>query len=165
MSVVFSMEKKLQLNEDMPHHKRAWKIKRIAWGVMSFIILLAILGLMGGEGVLSKQELVTEDYKIEYEKYLRYKKNYELKFEIKNNPADTLFLEINNNYIDNFEIQDILPEPYEQVISGDDIKYSFLNEEDLSNIKFVLNPMRVKKVKAEIKVNDKEVSINQIIYP
>lgn len=131
---------------------------------MFICVLLALLGLTGGEGPLSTRESKLNNQKIKYDKFLRYKHTYELMV-ISNTPEDTLTIEMDNNYFKKLGIDRIIPEPVEQSLINNNIKFSFLTGSKNQVVRFLLKPKKAGSTCCFISINNTEFKFNQFIFP
>jgi len=83
MSAEIERLKGLEVEEDLRHHQRQWRVERIGWLVMATILAAAGAGLLGG-GPLSEATVGAEGstWRIEYDRFERYHSPAELRFHV-----------------------------------------------------------------------------------
>ena len=152
----------LQLDENIELHKKGWVIQRVLWVFISLFLIASIVGVFGN-GFLSKEKLKDGKYFIEFEKFNRYSYPIELKLTTSATGSIQKLL-IPNSYLQNFEIENIIPHPKEEKLSSGGTVYLF-DSHSHTMIRFFLKPLTVGKVDGTIQVNDKYFKISHFIYP
>jgi hypothetical protein len=151
------------IHKDYKYQKVEWVIKRIYWVLMGIFIAFASLGAFGDNGsLLSRKEIKLQDATIEYEKFLRVDKSFDMKVNILNTYKECS-VAINKDYVDKIQITQVIPEPSEVTSKGDKIIYKFRSYES-GTITFFKDPLKMGSQKLEIEVNGKSVNISQFIY-
>lgn len=159
----------LEIGQDLEFQRRAWAAQRVAWVVMLLLIIAALLGLFGGAGPLSSMTAgsETDGLQIEYQRFIRQGKPMSLIVQATAG-QDSLRLQIDRNYLDSFQIEQITPNPDQVTARDGQIIYIFASENpgDLIKIKFNLRPEQIGSVSGQIGLDRGEtLTVNQFIYP
>jgi hypothetical protein len=161
----------LQIFDDMRFQEKEWSIERTGRWAMLLIILAALLGLFGW-GPVSKASNRAEGIPVwvEYERFIRLKAPVILKVhldEVLVEGGETSFW-LDNEYLKNFRIHYIYPEP-DSVESGlGRVTYNFKIEQGRQpdEVLFHLEPETFGWLQGQIGVEDSEAnSFSQLIYP
>lgn len=109
----------LQLDEDMPLQRREWLVQRIAWAVLSALLLAIVLGLFGS-GPLSHSVARTADGSVEaeYERFMRNRSPETMRLTVHPDSGAVMLL-FDAEYLRRIEIKRIVPEP-DQILFGMD---------------------------------------------
>lgn len=157
----------LELEEDLPHTRLFWKIKRIVWIILFFIILLAITGLFSN-GYLSDQtkELALGN-KVKYEKFLRFKRESQLNIDCIPNSDSLYYITLSRSYFEKIQLKEITPLPLFEKQESGKIFYFFSSSSDrIQQVVFALRPIQPGKIHLRISFNGaEETELNQFIYP
>jgi hypothetical protein len=103
----------IQVNEDMVFLEREWRFQRIGWFVIGLILLLSAFGAFG-RGVLSDSQAGDANtLHAQYDRILRHGADTDLKLRVgaATSQDSTIRLLISSEYLNEFEIVDIKPEP------------------------------------------------------
>lgn len=153
----------LEINEELELHEKGWKIQRIGW---IFIFLLVALGAFGffGDGLASKTTKTHTQANIQYDRFYRREARMEMKVDLlqsTNTPVDIAFP---NNYIKNFRLESILPEPANIKVENNQVHY-FFDGNGSMNIIFYLIPQKAGNISGTIRINENQFPITHFIYP
>lgn len=109
----------LQIDENLAHQRREWRIERVGWVVMAALLLAGLLGLFGN-GPLSRAQAGEPDgVSVDYERLQRAAAPQTYRFEVDPSLASegTLRLRFEDTLLEELEFQSIIPEP-ESVTAG-----------------------------------------------
>jgi hypothetical protein len=164
-----SQYKDLEINEDYDFQKKTWRVQRIGWVFMAIMLLAAILGAFGS-GFLSHAEVFkNNDLKVEYERFARYETTSELVFHIAPQTSDSVVKAwISREYIDDFQIEQITPEPESSEADNRTITYTFSlsSPQEPLRIQCFLKTGKVGFVKAHAGIEGgSQVEFSQFVYP
>lgn len=151
----------LPIDEKIELHKKGWKVQKIGW---AFIFLIMLLGLLGfyGEGIMSEKVLTAGEIHVEYDQLYRYEK--EMKVLITADAGNIQTVTIPQQYIQQFKISSIVPQPQASHMEGDEIIYQFSGSGN-KVISVYMIPEVYGNVKGNIKVNNQTFSIHHFIFP
>ena len=153
----------LEIEERLPLQKTGWIVQRIGLSIMLVFVLLALLGLFG-DGILSKQTTSVKNVTLEYERFYRHEGSMELKIDVAESNTPELDVAFPIEYLKNFEIRSILPEPKANRTEQGKVHYIFDARGEV-NIVYYLTPRQTGSLTGALEVNDAIFSINQYIYP
>jgi hypothetical protein len=159
---VEEVETDLEINEEIELHKTSWKVQRVGWALLYAFLLLAALGMFG-EGWFSKRTAQAPQATIKYERYFRYEGRMELKINAVGE-GNTTLISFPNEYLTNFQVETIVPEPKESFISGGRVHYLFTSQGPV-DVVFYLAPQSFGSFRAQVGVNKNLVEINHFIFP
>lgn len=152
----------IEMDEAIQLHKIGWTVQRIGWVLILLLLVLAALGLFG-TGPLSHKQLEAGGNAIAYERFARYEANTALRFTaVHRNGA--VMVQIPQQYLRDFEIASIVPEPQEvQTING----YYVYRFAAVATLQIVMRGMHQQSgtVETTILVNNMPFTISQFIYP
>lgn len=102
----------IELDQDMGHSALFWRIERIAWVIMTLIVLAAVIGVFGGAGLLRSKQVAAGDLQVEYDVFGRHKAPVEYRLSLANVGAgDRPRLFLSNGFLSGLEISSITPQP------------------------------------------------------
>ena len=153
----------LEINEELELHEKGWKIQRLGW---IFIFLIVALGLFGffGDGLASKTTVTQNQAKIQYDKFYRREARMEMKVDLLNNTNTPVDISFPNNYLKNFQLESILPEPASIKVGNEQVHYLFDGQGSM-NIVFYLIPKKTGNIPGFIRMNENDIPISHFIYP
>lgn len=151
----------LELDEDITLFKKGIYFQR-AGTVLMFIFLICGAAGAFGTGPISQQNLTVGAAKIESEKFLRFKDETELLFRLQQVEAEAQ-IAFPTEYLEHFEVTNIMPEPISTEIVGDKVVYRFAAN-DKAVIRFFLSPGQTGSVEGSLSVNNQPVHISHFIY-
>ena len=149
------------IKDEISLHRIGWIIQRIGWCLMFAFLIAAVLGLFG-EGLLSKKKLQAGNISLEYQRFGRYEHGMNITIQSKQENISTVA--IPQDYLKNFRLSTIVPEPARQVASAGNVNYQFEGAENRM-ITFYLNPIQRKTVEGIFRANAYSFAIKQTIYP
>jgi hypothetical protein len=152
----------LQMDEQIQMQENGWKFQAIGLLFIIALVLAAALGLFG-DGILSQKKQASNDIQIEYERFYRFEARMPVKIKVEDTGV-RLMVSFPNSYLQNFEIESILPEPNNNTFEGDRVQYEF-DGKDRMNVTFYLIPRKVGNFQSSIEVNQSHFQINHFIFP
>lgn len=153
----------LQIEEHLSLQKTGWIVQRVGLCIMLVFVLLALLGLFG-DGILSKRTIMIKNVTLQYERFYRHEGSMELKIDVAENNTTEVDVAFPVEYMKNFEIRSILPEPKANRTEQGKVHYIF-DARGNANIIYYLTPRQPGTITGAVEVNDAIFSINQFIYP
>lgn len=156
----------LELGQDLDFQRRSWRVQRVAWVLMLLIVIAALLGLFGGDGVLNQATLgaVDSGLRVQYHHFDRVLDPTHLRVEL----GGSGHLWITNALLERVTIDEIIPEP-EQMIAGEE-RTTFVFElaagDPAGMVIISYKPQRIGQLSGQIGV-DGGVSydLQQFIFP
>jgi hypothetical protein len=157
-----------EIEQDIEHEKREWKIERVGWVIMAVLLLAALAGLLG-TGPLSKA--VAGDRAsslwVEYHRFERYQSPTKITIHVRSdNPHIRLW--INDGFVRMVDLTHIDPEP-DHVEAGS-TRYTFpmtLTDTDkdiVVTVYFKTNEFG--RMNTEIGLEEgPSLSFSQLVYP
>jgi hypothetical protein len=164
--MVMSEEQGLELKDDIQHHERAWKLKRIAWYIMAIIVLLAILGFIGG-GETSERTYVSKHLTVSYQKMAHTASPTVFEVTLDPQSSDTVMVRFENNYFKRMEIEGIIPEPVSSASSEGMVSYFFLNKDKSKaiEIEFLIRADKFGCYDFAVSCDNDRLHLSQFIFP
>lgn len=153
---------------DRKQREREWRIQRVAWCVLSIVLLAVALGATGRSGPLSVR---TEQYRdgslqLKYNRFMRNHSPDNLRARIFAS-SETVSLQIDKGYLREVELDKVTPEPA-QVIAGSDATVFVFNARPNSEVEatFHLQPEAPGGLAGWIALEGKpRVHFSQFVYP
>lgn len=128
MSTPLKRDGSPELNQDLAFQQYTWRIQRIGWGVIAFILAAAVFGAFG-HGPLSHTTArdVSLPLSVEYERFGRYQTASTLRVHVHERPPDQHRMKIwfSHEYLSKIDIQHMAPEPLETETSPTGVIYTF----------------------------------------
>lgn len=152
----------LDIRENIDHHIRAWKFRNAGVVFMLLFVLSALLGLFGN-GPLSNRTRTNNNDTLQFEYFTRYQSNTAIDLKL-HNINGTAYIAFPQDYLKNFQIETIFPEPNESRIANDTVVYLFKTAEN-GSIRFYLMPQQTGSIKGTIAVNEKIFDLSHFIFP
>ena len=152
----------MEMEENIDVQKKGWVIQRVGWIVMAVFVAMAAFGFFG-DGIVSKKNIQSGVQKLEYQKYSRFESAMELKFDL-NSATQQNIISFPVNYLGNFRIESILPEPKQNQSGNERVNYVFEGNGPMKII-FYLVPKNIGELEADVFVNNQRFHFNHFIYP
>lgn len=156
------VQTELEIEEELELQEKGWVVQKIGWLLVLVFLILAALGMFG-DGVISKSTLQSGNNTIDYERYFRYEAVMELRLDM-NTDGDSAVVSFPNQYVKNFEIESIVPEPEKTIFEGDRVHYIF-NGKGHMNAVFYMVPQEVGAVSGQMMVNKTGFQLSHFIFP
>jgi hypothetical protein len=158
----------LDLAYDPVHEEREWCVQRIGWALIGLAILAAIIGVLGPGPLSKKREgKMGAALFVEYQRFARYQAPGEFKVLCRPEGKEQFRLSLDRTFIEQTEIKEISPEPFETSAAGDTYVYFFKlgqGEEQLVTIRF--ESKRFGRVNSRVTLDEKEtVEVRQFYWP
>lgn len=160
----------LELDQDMPYQERAWRVERVAWVVLSLIIVAALVGVFG-TGPLSSTTAGDEQTGLSagYERFVRHDGRSSLELSISPDHASDGHVEVwlSAGYLSDIQIENISPQPDEVRTSGERDIFVFLTDNPSSmTVTFHFRPNSIGAISGDIGIVDgPTVSVRHISFP
>jgi hypothetical protein len=152
----------IEMDESLNLHIRGWTIQRIGWAVFMMFVILALLGFFGN-GVLSHRKTQTAGSTVEYERYGRYENTTHLHF-IAANDGGQAVVYIPQQYLEDFQLEHITPEPDRQMMVEGHYAYTFLADAPV-HILMRGMPKKSGAIEAVVRINNTPFRLSQYIFP
>lgn len=159
----------LKREENLEFQHRCWKVERAAWIVMTLVLAVALLGLMGGSGLLSQEVKYARSGLIgaEISRYTRLGNTTRLHVDIKQDSGKAR-LWIHKDIFDAYQIAQITPQPEGSYATPDRLWFVFPVTEPKAPllITFHLRSERAGAVQTRLGTAGSEpLELSQFIYP
>jgi hypothetical protein len=160
----------LDIDEDIQLESANWKVQRVAWVIMAFFVLAALLGFTGDGGIGNLQSLKAGDstsgLEVEYERFIRRNAPAEVKVKLTPSTSDSLTaLHISKDFYEKLKVDKVVPEPAEVYTSEKGITYRFASANQPFSVTFYLTPKGMGSLPLHLSTAEKQVAITQFIYP
>ena len=131
----------LETEQNISLEKKFWIIQRIGWMIMLIFVVCAVLGILGGSGVLNNQ--TKSDQKtgltLKYDMFLKRDAGSELDVILPSHDSSTKIF-VSKSYIDKIQIKDVDPEPDIVTSVEQGYIYSFPSSGSSLHVHFYLWP-------------------------
>lgn len=158
---VETIKPQLQIDEQLPLHEKGWKVQRVGWVLILFVPVLAALGLFG-EGLLSSRQLTSRSITARFDRFYRYEK--EMKIEVRSTTEHIAYIAMPQQYIKNFRIVRIIPEPQVHKAVQDKVVFQFEGT-DNKQVSIYAVPESYGSIKGTLDVNNNAFPLHHFIYP
>lgn len=171
MSSSTGTDRGLELDQDLPFQERAWRAERIAWVVLTIVIVAALIGVFGTGPLSSTTAGDTETgLAASYERFVRHDGRSSLELRISPDQASEGQVEVwlSAGYLEDIQIEHISPQPDEVRTSGERDIFVFLTEDPSSPMTVTLHfrPGSMGPISGDIGIIDgPTVSVRHISFP
>jgi hypothetical protein len=162
---------KIDIDEDLEFQIKEWRVERAGWLAMAVIVLFALLGLFGS-GPISHSTAggVEETFHVESQRFLRFQNQRELMFTFNPLPVQEgeLHLWLDSNYLHNFQIISINPQPDSVEIDQDRTFFRFKASEQVQSgqVSFIMRPQSIGSLVGRAgSQTDDGFSFTQFVFP
>ena len=151
----------LEIDEQIKLHKTGWVVQRVGWVL---IFLLPVLGALGmfGEGFISSQKEKKGTIETEFDRFYRYEK--EMPLSIKSQAEHMAQISLTQEYLSNFRVVRIIPEPEHRLAIGQDIVYQFGGNSN-KHVTIYAVPQSYGSIRGVLNVNNQQFSLHHFIFP
>lgn len=133
----------LQIDQDMDHQRRWWRVQRIARYALGAFLAIAALGTFG-HGPLADARAGDSagPLEVEYERLMRHSTNTQVAFRLRPGPDKRAAFWLGNGPFDRVQVLRIVPEPERRELASDRIIYHFAATEagEPVTVRFDLQP-------------------------
>jgi hypothetical protein len=160
----------LEVHEDFEFEQKQWRVQRIGWVVMGLLVAAAVLGLFGA-GIFSRARLGSGGpLEVEYERFGRFLAPSTLRLRVDAAPGEDQMVEvwIDRSYLDQFEIEQVTPQPDSVEALADRLNYSFkvTDSHQPVEISFSLKAADSGLIRGQVGLPEQQpLSFSQFIYP
>lgn len=159
----------LMVEQDLRFQSFVWRIQRFGWIAMAALLVLAALGFAGGMGPVNKATATNGRLEVEYKPYIRRSAPIELNLKLSGHSETTKVL-IDEEYLSEFDIQRIVPQPESVTVSNRQLEYEFATRTTSNSIEvsFLLKAKEdsVGRIEGLIYQSaDKPIKVTQVVYP
>ncbi|MCC2658093.1 MAG: rane protein [Panacagrimonas sp.] len=157
----------LQLPEEPDFHRRAWRMQRIACGVLAAIVLAALLGAFGGGPLSRAQSGDAHGLSIAYQRFARAEARTTLDLHYAAGPATTRELVLGRAWIDDMREIRITPAPSAVHPQADAIRYRFAVQDSAPlHVRIEAEPIGPGPVELRVgQLDAAPIRVNQLVFP
>lgn len=157
----------LQIDENLPGHRREWRVQRASWCVLALLLLMALAGVFGS-GPLSHTQLQATDGALQarYDRFVP--REEDTQFDVALRPAGgQAQLTLAQQYLSKVQIEQVTPQPERQVVSGDGLTLVFTSRgEQPVNVRISLRPKEFGRLDGWLAGGGSgRVAFRQLVYP
>jgi len=156
------------IDEDLPFQRRQWLVERVAWSAMPVILLLAMLGVFGGDGPLARASTGPVDGgRVEYARFARYLAPASLDIEIASSAQCQVNVRIGDDYLKAMNVRAITPPPVSTTLGDHHRTFVFdRSTSGAATIRFELEPTRLGLQRGWVAIDGgSPVSFSHFVYP
>src|SRR3954462_11584167 len=158
-----------EIDEDLDFERRQWVVQRVSWVIVVLILVAGFAGVFG-VGPLSYTQTTVGPMTVEYQRFIRNLAPTELHLRVDQSAAvdGQIHIWLDQSFVDEFEIQEVNPEPVAMESGPDRVVYQFAVAESnpVAEIAFDLEPNEPGPSHSQIGVLDgPEVDFDQFVYP
>lgn len=115
----------LQLDEDLPHQRRRWKMERRGWIAVAVLVLAGMLGLFG-PGLLTERESSSgEEFRLTWHSVVRRDTSVPITVRVQPGSAEEVTIGVSQGYLQSVQIEGITPEPTGSAVRSDEVLFRF----------------------------------------
>jgi hypothetical protein len=157
----------LEIEEDMPGQRRQWIAERCGWIVMGLLLVAAMTGLLG-RGAASSATVQSTDgiTSLHYERFARLHAPATLRV-VTAPAADELSLTLSRAYLDNVQIEEIVPEPRATRLADEKLVYLFpVASQRTAEVVFRFKMDALGPLQGSVRIDDHPpLEFSQFVYP
>lgn len=147
------------------YHRREWMAQRVGWITMMLILAAALLGLFG-RGPMSHVEADGQQFRLSYERFVRYNAPTELSVQATGATQRGLEIHLAHTFIDAYKIEAITPEPSHMSSTGDAVMFRFDTAGPATRVTFRLEPDEIGLHTGTVRMGSNDgLLVSQFIYP
>ena len=118
-------EPSIDIEVDRPLQERHWLFSRVLWAIMLALILVALLGLTGSGGPLSRQQVAAGPAELDIPRVSRWEAADELTVEIDQAAPGEIEVMVPKKFGEIFAIESVTPQPSSVSATPDGYRYAF----------------------------------------
>lgn len=115
----------LELDEHLRFQKKMWVLERAAWILLTIVLLAAFLGFMGGYGFFNQRVAANQNVGVTYRPFLRRVAPTDVTVRLKDLQGGTAQLSVAQDYLNHFQVQQIMPQPTSATSDTQALYYEF----------------------------------------
>lgn len=150
------------VKEEQGFDEKEIVFQKVFWVLMIAFLLSGGLGVFG-DGGISKQNMESTAFTIEYERFARYETPTTLQVVVKNPTSSLTSISIDNEYLKKIKIEKVIPEP-ESVHAHSGISTFNFKVSENGLIIFYLEPQYSGSHTLEIDIMGERKNIAQFVY-
>lgn len=160
----------LMVEQDLKFQTTVWKIQRFGWIIMTVLLAIAALGYAGGIGPLNKAKVANGQVEVEYKPYIRRSAPTELNLTISSEKSEAVKVQIGEQYLSKFNVQDIVPQPVSVIAGTGQIEYQFTKSTAASSVDVSFSLKAKEETIGNIEGSifqsvDSPIKFRQVVYP
>jgi len=162
-------QRSIEMDDDPRQQEIEWLVQRVAWALLTALLIAVALGLFGRGGPMSKVEARSEDgmFSIEYDRFLRHHSPDVLRVTVRKAGAPLVRIRMDSIYARDIHIERITPDPEREIGADGTVTYVFRTRPDAElEASFHFTPEKHGKLEGWIALDDgARHSLTQFIYP
>jgi hypothetical protein len=160
---------KIQINQNLRFLAKEWRVQRLGWVVFALLLLLGLAGALG-RGPLTRRTTGDDALRVEYESVLRHAAISDLTVTVgpSATPDSTFRLYLSADYLAQFDVQTILPEPQASGFRGAYAYFDFarVDPAHAAQIVFHTKPAGYWRIDTDVAIDGKApLHLEQLILP
>lgn len=161
----------LEIDQDLRIQQRTWALQRFGWGVITVIIISALLGLLGSGPLASRVfDSSQQGFRLEYQRFLRQRAPTRLRLLLKpkSNSKDEVQVWYDRALVEHFVVTHVVPWPIRVEIGAERLTYTFrvTDQEKPFLITFFLEPETFGSLSGRVGTEDNDsLYLRQFVYP
>lgn len=115
----------LDIDQNLDFQRKAWKVQRITWAVMLAILLAVGLGFLGAAGPANYRTSSNNSVKVGFQSFVHRIAPTDIHVTLSQLSGDSTQLLISRDFMGNYQVQSIVPQPDSVDGSSDMLVYHF----------------------------------------
>jgi hypothetical protein len=162
-------QRSIEMDDDPRQQEIEWVVQRIAWVLLSALLIAVALGLFGRGGPLSKVEAMSEDgrFMVEYDRFLRHDSPDLLRVTVRKADAPVVRIRMDSRYARSIQIERITPDPEREASADGTVTFLFRTQPDAAlEASFYFTPEIHGKLEGWVALdNGARHALSHFIYP
>lgn len=155
----------LQLVRDDGFERRNLIATRVAFAVLTVMVVAAVLGVFGGTGPLAETTVRSGQAAVGFDRFVRLGAPTELHVTLAGDQADMSNVAVKSAYLSGFTVEGITPQPDSQTARPDRLVYTF-DADAPATVTLALTPREAGIQRGVVDTGSGDpVEFTQIVYP
>lgn len=161
----------LDVKQDVEFQQTEWRVERIGWAIMAALLVLALLGVFGRNGPLSRTvvEGAAGPGQLTYERFVRRSAPSTIELQIAPTAAGTdLTVWVDRRFVEQVDLERVTPQPAQTITDGDRLMWTFEvnNPDEVLTVKIDFEPRSMGTLSGRLGTEDGEVfDFSMFAYP
>ncbi len=160
----------IELSQDLDYQRRSWIAQRVGWIFFGLLMVAAFAGFLGAGPFSAATAGEGTPLQVQYGRFVRHRAPVEMKIAVQPGAVqgEEARISVNREYLEQVEIQNVVPEPDSVETAGDRLTYVFkvANAGEVNKLTFNFMPITIGQHEVRVGLEGgPEHTFKQMIYP